>query len=571
MSYLALYRKYRPEKFDDVVGQNHIVKILENSILYDKLSHAYLFSGPRGTGKTTIAKVIAKIINCHNKNGINPCGECPSCIAFANKNNPDIIEIDAASNNGVDEIREIRNKVNLVPTLGKYKIYIIDEVHMLTTGAFNALLKTLEEPPSHIIFILATTEIHKIPTTILSRCQRFDFKKLALVDIENRLSKISEIEKIKITKQGIYEIARLSDGGMRDAINLLDQVSSYSNEEITIDDIHDVNGSISVNQVHILITSILNKNINMALDMIDKYCDTGKSVQKIAEECTEHIKNLLIAKIDVEYIILKNVEYEEYIKDIKQIEQKTLMKLLEEFNMTVEKIKNNFNSKLPLEIAVIKLCRIQNPIKEVSTIIKKEIGLPKIRLVPILEEIKRNYSQNINNIEKSSSKENEVDEREKNHKNDNYIEQLQTIRVENTLAKFNKAETAKIRELKNRLNEYLLDPINSQLASLLLDGEIKAASLENIMYVYKTNAMAEYFNSVIADIEQLVNEVFEKKYKLIAVNNISWEIIKEEFNSKNKEYTYKEEPIEIIEKINKIEKEKTSEINDIFGNVVEYE
>ena len=240
--YQVLYRKYRPKTLQEVAGQDIVVKILKNSLKNDKLSHAYLFSGPRGTGKTSIAKILARVINCSNPVDYSPCNKCVSC---TQKNNVDIIEIDAASNNGVDEIRELKNKINLVPSFGKYKIYIIDEVHMLSIGAFNALLKTLEEPPAHAMFILATTEPHKIPVTILSRCQRLDFKKISEESIFKRLNEIVEKEKINIDPEAIKEIARLSDGGMRDAISMLDQASSYSDDKIELTDIYEINGIIT--------------------------------------------------------------------------------------------------------------------------------------------------------------------------------------------------------------------------------------------------------------------------------------------------------------------------------------
>ena len=233
MSYLALYRKYRPVSFDNMVGQNEVVDILKKEILQNKISHAYLFCGPRGTGKTSTAKIVARMVNCENlsKDGV-PCGKCISCINFNNNN--DVVEIDAASNNGVDEIRELRDKVNLVPSNCRYKVYIIDEVHMLTTQAFNALLKTLEEPPSHVIFILATTEFYKIPVTVISRCQKFQFSKVSNDSIVVRLKEIAKNEKIEVDDDCLYEIARLSDGGMRDAINMLDQLSSFSDNNIKI-------------------------------------------------------------------------------------------------------------------------------------------------------------------------------------------------------------------------------------------------------------------------------------------------------------------------------------------------
>ena len=247
--YQALYRKYRPQTLDDVVGQDVIIKILSNSVINNKISHAYLFCGPRGTGKTSIAKIMAKIVNCEHLNGITPCDKCDSCNEFNNKNNTDIIEIDAASNNGVDEIRELKNKINLVPTIGKYKVYIIDEVHMLTIGAFNALLKTLEEPPSHALFILATTEPHKIPITILSRCQRLDFKKISTDSIKNRLKQICNEENIKIEENALEQIANLCDGGMRDSISMLDKLVAYTNNDIKFDDVNEINGLITNDQI----------------------------------------------------------------------------------------------------------------------------------------------------------------------------------------------------------------------------------------------------------------------------------------------------------------------------------
>ena len=264
MSYLALYRKYRPVDFNNVYGQEEVVTVLKNAIVTGKISHAYLFCGPRGTGKTTIAKIVARLVNCDNLINGNPCGKCYNCLNYLNSN--DIVEIDAASNNGVDEIRELRDKVNLVPSNAKYKVYIIDEVHMLTMQAFNALLKTLEEPPSHVIFILATTEPHKIPLTISSRCQKFRFSKISDDKIVDRLKDICYCENISIDDDALYEIARLSDGGMRDAINILDKLVAYSNGNITIDDVYKVNGSVSYNDLYNLLNNII---INNKIEIIN--------------------------------------------------------------------------------------------------------------------------------------------------------------------------------------------------------------------------------------------------------------------------------------------------------------
>ena len=295
VGYLALYRKYRPNNFADLVGQSEVVTIIKNEILNDKISHAYLFSGPRGTGKTSTAKIIAKMINCYNLSdeGI-PCGKCDSCLNFDSSS--DVVEIDAASNNGVDEIRDLRDKVNLVPTYGKYKIYIIDEVHMLTTQAFNALLKTLEEPPSHIVFILATTEFYKIPITVVSRCQKFQFLKFSNDVIIDRLKYICKEEKIKASDDVLLEIARLSDGGMRDAINMLDQLSSFGNSKIVLDDVYKLNGVLSYNDFSDLYRYICSNDCNSIINFVESVDISGKNMNRFADDFLVFLKDLLIYK-----------------------------------------------------------------------------------------------------------------------------------------------------------------------------------------------------------------------------------------------------------------------------------
>ena len=294
MSYLALYRKYRPVDFDNVYGQDEVVTVIKNAIVNNKLSHAYLFCGPRGTGKTTIAKIIAKMVNCDNLIDNKPCGKCYNCQHFLNSN--DIVEIDAASNNGVDEIRELKDKINLVPSNAKYKVYIIDEVHMLTTQAFNALLKTLEEPPAHVIFILATTEPHKIPLTISSRCQKFRFTKINSTKIVDRLKEIAKLENIKIEPDALFEIARISDGGMRDAINFLDQLVSYNSKDITLDDIYKVNGSVSYNDIYLLLKAIYDNNKIEIIDFFDTFNDSGKDINKFSSELIVFLKDIILFK-----------------------------------------------------------------------------------------------------------------------------------------------------------------------------------------------------------------------------------------------------------------------------------
>jgi len=319
MAYKSLYRKYRPSNFEDVYGQQFIIKTLNNAIENNKISHAYLFTGTRGTGKTTIAKIFAKMVNCLDMQDNIPCGKCEICLKENTDEIPDIIEIDAASNNGVDEIRELKNKIKLVPVMCKYKVYIIDEVHMLSTGAFNALLKTLEEPPAHVIFILATTEPQKLPITIISRCQRFDFKKIAIEDIYNRLKYISNKENININDDALLEISKMSDGAMRDAIGTLDQVSSYADNLITIDDIYTLKGSISTNLLFDLTMNYVNRDFENMLNIIEQVYVEGKNFYLIVDDMLMLFRNVLINKKARKYFLNKDVLLKDEIEKISEI------------------------------------------------------------------------------------------------------------------------------------------------------------------------------------------------------------------------------------------------------------
>ena len=292
--YQALYRKYRPKSFDDVVDQKYIIETLKNSILNDKISHAYMFFGPRGIGKTTVAKIFARAVNCTNNSNGNPCEKCDSCIASAEKECVDIIEIDAASNNGVDEIREIKSKVNLVPNSLKYKVYIIDEVHMLTAGAFNALLKTLEEPPKHVIFILATTDPQKVSSTIISRCQCFSFKRISDDCNVNRLREISDLEKIEIDDETLKQISIYSDGGLRDSLSTLDKLSSYKNGKITVEDFYEINDMISKSDLEDFYKIIISTDIKQMILKLDKFYASGKNIVEIMNQFLIFLKDKIV-------------------------------------------------------------------------------------------------------------------------------------------------------------------------------------------------------------------------------------------------------------------------------------
>ncbi|WP_239253641.1 DNA polymerase III subunit gamma/tau [Listeria ilorinensis] len=294
MAYQALYRVFRPQSFEDVVGQSHVTKTLQNAITQNKTSHAYLFSGPRGTGKTSAAKIFAKAINCEHSTNGEPCNECEICQGITDGSIPDVLEIDAASNNGVEEIRDIREKVKYAPTVAKYKVYIIDEVHMLSTGAFNALLKTLEEPPKHVIFILATTEPHKLPLTIISRVQRFDFKRITTQDIIGRMAYILDAEKIAYDEKALMIVARAAEGGMRDALSLLDQVISYGSEEVTIADALEITGSVAQNLLTSLVDSVMTQDAAKALETLSALLSEGKDPIRLVEDLLVFFRDVLL-------------------------------------------------------------------------------------------------------------------------------------------------------------------------------------------------------------------------------------------------------------------------------------
>ena len=297
MSYTALYRKFRPDNFKDVKGQDHIVTTLKNQIMADRIGHAYLFCGTRGTGKTSIAKLFAKTVNCENPIDGSPCGECVSCKSIAAGASMNVIEIDAASNNGVDNIREIVDEVSYSPAEGKFKVYIIDEVHMLSIGAFNALLKTLEEPPSYVIFILATTEVHKIPITILSRCQRYDFKRISIETITRRMQELMDAEGVKVEEKALRYVAKTADGSMRDALSLLDQcIAFHFGKELTYDKVLDVLGAVDTEVFSRLFRLVLDRNVLGCINLLEEIIMQGRELTQFVSDFSWYLRNLLLVK-----------------------------------------------------------------------------------------------------------------------------------------------------------------------------------------------------------------------------------------------------------------------------------
>lgn len=364
MAYQALYRKWRPDNFEDVKGQDHIVTTLQNQIKADRIGHAYLFCGTRGTGKTSIAKIFAKAVNCEHPINGSPCNECESCRAIATGNSMNVIEIDAASNNGVDNIRQIRDEVQYSPTQGKYKVYIIDEVHMLSIGAFNALLKTLEEPPSYVIFILATTEAHKIPVTILSRCQRYDFHRISIETISDRLSQLMQAENINVEDKAIKYIAKAADGSLRDALSLLDQcIAFYLGRDLKYENVLDVLGAVDTQVYAEMLSLITMSDTTAVMELIEKLIMQGRDIGQFVNDFIWYLRNLLLIKTTDDLSKVEDVieaskdRIEQLKKDAKLVDTDTIMMYIRVLSELANDLKVATQKRIKLEVTLIKLMK----------------------------------------------------------------------------------------------------------------------------------------------------------------------------------------------------------------------
>lgn len=489
MNYKVLYRKYRPTSFENVIGQEYIIKTLKNSILNNMISHAYIFSGPRGTGKTSTAKIFSKAINCLNNIDGSPCCNCEFCTNFAE--NPDIIEIDAASNNGVDEIRGLIDNIKLTPTNGKYKVYIIDEVHMLTTSAFNALLLTLEEPPAHAVFILATTNIENVPITILSRCQRFDFKKITVENIVSGLIKVCNNENIEYEEEALREIAYLSEGGMRDALSLLDQLSK-SKQKITLDMVENQIKIISQKGINDLLEAIEENNVEKTLNIISDYekraIDYKTLIKKIIDMASQKAKN-----------IKKNGRFN-------RLDFSNYKKLIINLSECITKININVNPYTILELIILEMF-------DVST--KSTIEFSK-------KEIVENVNEN-NNIEKNEK----IDLK--------FIE----MRINNC---FVNAQKSFLEYVKEKItNSSNLMVINGKVRALIMDCQVVAASDKYIIFSCNNEHTANTANNILEEIESTLKREFNLENKVIFITESKWIEEKKKYISNikaNKKYAY---------------------------------
>jgi DNA polymerase-3 subunit gamma/tau len=412
MSYTVFALKWRPQNFDEIIGQPHISVSLKNAILQDKLANAYLFAGPRGVGKTSTARILAKALNCKNGPTAQPCQKCPSCIEITKSRSLDVMEIDGASNRGIDEIRTLRENVKFAPVSGKFKVYIIDEVHQITTDGFNALLKTLEEPPPYVKFIFATTHPNKVIPTILSRCQRFDFRRISTMEITAQLERIVKLEDIAIDKDVLLAIARSSDGSLRDAESVLDQLASFSKDKISLKDVISVLGLVEQDALFEITDRIIQKDPKGALDLMSKIIDEGKDISVFLNYLVEHFRNLMIAKVTKADAKLIDLPPEVCDRLLKQSDALSLEEIFSAFNILVttgEMAKRLDSLRIPLEISLVKLAHskksapsVEQPKKYAQEIKSPPVDPPPVDPPPAasitLEEVKNNWQNIINNL-----------------------------------------------------------------------------------------------------------------------------------------------------------------------------
>ena len=567
--YYALYRKYRPKNLNEIVGQDIIRDSLINSLKYNKISHAYLFSGPRGTGKTSIAKILARTVNClEQENGIC-CGKCINCLDSLNNSSPDIIEIDAASNNGIDEIREIRNKVNLVPSSMKYKVYIIDEVHMLTTGAFNALLKTLEEPPSHVIFILATTDLHKVPITILSRCQTYNFKRITVDKISNHLKCICENEKITINNNVLCKIADYSDGCMRDSIGLLEKLISYKANDIIEKDLEEIVGTINKDIIILLINNISNRDTMAVIKLIDKLYNDGKEINFFVQDIISFLRNNIVdfySGIEIEYPLDE------------------LILLIKKFIEINNLLKNSPNAKIVMEIGIIDFINSLDKNKTADLFIEKEQKLEK--------DSKNNISLETKIISREIKK--QVNIAEKQIKNSILVDINYAIDdrkyssykmdiVNNAFATANKDLLKSLKERLKNINDSISDINKSSIINIFLDSELIVAGENDLVFKVKYDSLVDSVMRYYWNIYDVLFEYFGTKYNFIFIVLDEWNKFRNDFiNNKNEGIKYDYRNI-IIEREDAskslqcddipqiIDEEKKENIVDLFSEVIEFE
>ena len=586
MAYQALYRKYRPSNFDEVVGQQPIIQTLKNAIVQNRIAHAYLFCGPRGTGKTSLAKIFAKMLNCEDESN-KPCGKCTNCKMVQNGSHPDIIEIDAASNNGVDEVRNLIDKVKYAPMQGKYKVYIIDEVHMMTTGAFNALLKTIEEPPAHVVFILATTEPNKVIPTIISRCQRFDFNKVSQKDIEKRLSIVCKEEKIEIDPEAISLIAQLADGGMRDSLSILDQCIAYCSSNITVDNVREIYGVLTTSDIGKLFEHLYAHEVDALIQQIQECSDKGMDLKRLTSDFITLLKESIILDYSSNSQLVSNTH--------KEVIEKYLLKSPSPFRFNVlNELMDVFN----------KYNYASNVLDYLETALLKSISNSyEIKSKTTHDVIEDSDRENKENFAKSSdlsydltSEKSEIDKKVPKNSENTGISELETIsdvsretlkEVGNKDSKIilndeyilqllvgankteRKIDTAKMDER----NMYLADLEYAKYANSLRNIAIVASGDKYIVVAVRSELEAKEINEMqlTQGFEDFMEQVLGKAKKIFAIDHIQQTRVLEEFKERMIQGTLPEPVDVIISRSNSSDKEKKlseeKQMIELFPNI----
>ena len=558
LAYQALYREWRSQTFDDMVGQKMITQTLKNAIIQEKVSHAYLFTGPRGTGKTSAAKVFAKAINCkHSVNG-EPCNQCEDCIGITEGRMNDVIEIDAASNNGVEEIREIRDKVKYAPTQVTYKVYIIDEVHMLSTGAFNALLKTLEEPPKHVVFILATTEPHKIPATIISRTQRFDFKRIGIEDIEEHLVKILESKNFAFEEAALKVISRSAEGGMRDALSILDQAISFSGDKLTVTDALEVTGSLTNEIMDAYLEHCVSSETEKALSVLNQLLAEGKESNRIVENLLLYCRDLLVyQKAPTVLEAQVGLITDSFKKLSELIETEELYRLINELNETQKEIRYSHQPTVYLEVLTVKLSTVKTDVKtqasveipEIQTLLEKVMGLEKeIHQLKTTGAVQNTNNQSANTTQST-----------KKPKASTY--RIPTEQVYQVLQKATKPQLVSVKGAWNELLQFL----SVTQRAMIKASEPVAASDESLIIAFDYEILCQKA-SQDEDLLFAIKNGFERLIKyspnLISVPRDQWSELRRSFISQMDENESGE--------IKKVEEKDPviEEAKELFGSLV---
>lgn len=544
----ALYRVYRPKNFSDVIGQEHIVRTLKNQIENNNVGHAYLFCGTRGTGKTSTAKIFSRAVNCTNLHNDEPCNECENCREILEDKTMDVVEIDAASNNSVDDIRELRENVKYSPAKAKYKVYIIDEVHMLSQGAFNALLKTLEEPPSYVIFILATTEPHKIPATILSRCQRFDFKRVTVKDISSRMRYICEKEGIEADEKALNLIARNSQGALRDALSILDQCISFEGNKISYNDVIELLGSVNIEQLFDLAESIIKEDTRKSLQILNDFIIWGKDVRNLVNDLIDHFRNLMVCKIsnDLDEIISLPEETIDLLKQqAETIDTNNLIRILNILSETQDGMKISSNPRVLMEVTMMKIAQ---PMFDES----KEALIKRIEN---LEQKIESGNIKVNHISTNQTVDNF---NENNQQNNNTVEKQEdeNIEYENL-----KGDDIKLVEKSwKKILQKMKEDKNQVIRALLQDVDSFNISEDTLYIIFTDNysfaksrldspATIQYVEKVIREV---LNRSFSVKIALKSqLSNLNTEIKKEDKGEQILKNIVSEDILEVKDSIEK--------------------